>query len=118
MAELPQSPLPPDLRYWEDLARRIRDDAAPPLAAYAATDTPWYDLLARRAPWLVAAAAAAMLTLWLALPARDASPALRWIERSLAPTEAAGTLIGGPQPPSVEALMVQFPPARNEERQQ
>ena len=118
MAELPQSQLPQEPEYWEELARKIREDAAGPLAAYAATQYVWYGVLARRAPWLVAASAAAMLILWLALPTPDSSVAFRWIEHSLAPSETAGTLIGGPEPPSVDALMVQFPPLLDEERQQ
>ena len=118
MAELPKSPLPREPEYWEELARRIRRDASGPLAAYAAAQDVWYGVLARRSPWLVAASAAAMLILWLALPASDSSVAFRWMERSLAPNEIAGTLIGGPEPPSVDALMVQFSPAFHEEGRQ
>ena len=116
MAEFPKSQLPQDPGYWEELAQRIRRDASAPLAAYAAAQQAWaaqdswYDVLARRSAWLVAPSAAAVLILWLALPAADSSVALRWIERSVAPTEMAGTLLGGPQPPSVEALVVQFSP--------
>ena len=110
MAELPKSQLPQDPGYWEELAQRIRRDASGPLAAYAAAQDAWYDLLARRAGWLVAASAAAMLLLGLALPAADSSVAFRWIERSVAPKEVAGTLLGGPQHPSVEARVAQFLP--------
>ncbi len=109
MAEVPRSQFPQDSEYWEQLARRIRDDASGPLAAYAAAHDGWFGLLARRSPWLVAASAAAMLILWLALPTPDSSVAFRWMEHSLAPNEIAGTLMGGPEPPSVDALMVQFP---------
>ena len=115
MAELPESALPQEPEYWEGLARKIREDAAGPLVAYAAAYDLWYGVLARRAPWLVAASVAAMLILWLALPRPDSSVALRWMEHSLAPDEVAGTLIGGPAPPSVDAVMVQFPPALDEE---
>ena len=88
-----RSKLPDDPRYWDDLALRINADAAGPLAAYAggggeATGGGWYRFLARRAPWLVAASAAAALILWLALPARD-SIAIEWMERSLTPEDGA-----------------------------
>ena len=110
MADLSQSQLPQEPEYWEGLARKINADAAAPLAAYAAAEYGWYGVLARRALWLVAASAAAMLILWLALPAREDSMAFRWIAGSLAPNETAGTLISGAAPPSVDELMVQFPP--------
>lgn len=118
MTDLPESKLPRDPGYWKELARRIRADAAGPLAAYAAREKlevaadpdVWYGVLARRASWLVAASAAAMLVLWLALPSRGPSVAFRWIERSLSPDDAAGSLVSGAEPPSVEVLMAQFAP--------
>jgi len=113
MAQNPNSNLPRDPEYWTDLERRIRADAANTLAAYAAAQDVWYDVLSRRAEWLVAASAAAMLILWLALPTAD-SAAFRWLERSLVPTEVAGSLLGGPAPPSVDVLMVQFQPASSD----
>lgn len=116
MAESPKSQLPQDPGYWDGLARAIRADAAGPLASYAAVDDAWYGVLARSAPWLVAASAAAMLVLWLALPPRDVSGDLRWIESSLAPSEAAGTLVAGPRAPSVDALLAQFPPPTGGQR--
>ncbi len=115
MADVPRSQLPQDPDYWEKLAERVRGDASGPLAAYAAAHDNWYGLLARRSPWLVSASAAAMLILWLALPTSDSSVAFRWMEHSVAPNEIAGTLIGGPAPPSVDALMVQFPPVLENE---
>ncbi len=127
MADLPPSQLPQDPEYWGELAGKIREDAAAPLAAYAGAedgriddgrvDDGWYRILARRAPWLLAASAAAMLILWLALPERGTSPAFRWIADALAPSETAGTWIGGAAPPSVDALMVHFSPALDEEEQ-
>ena len=114
MAENPNSNLPQDPEYWAGLAKRIRADAARPLAAYAAAEDGWYEVLSQRAAWLVAASVAAMLILWLALPTAD-SVAFRWMERSLAPSEVAGSLIGGPAPPSVEVLMAQFQPASLDE---
>jgi hypothetical protein len=113
----PQSPLSQDPAYWEGLAEKVRADAAGPLAAYAASDD-WTAVLARRAPWLVAASAAAMLVLWLALPPRGSSVAFGWIETSLVPSEVAGTLISGSAPPTVDSLMVHFPPAAEEEGRQ
>ncbi len=110
MADLSQSQLPQEPEYWEGLARKIKANAAAPLASYAAAQDGWYAVLAHRAPWLVAATAAAMLILWITLPARETSPAFRWMASSLAPNEMAGTLITGTEPPSVDALMVQFPP--------
>jgi hypothetical protein len=114
-ADQPQSQLPQEPEYWDEMARRIGEDAAGPLAAYAASKDSWTTLLGRQAPWLVAASAAAMLVLWLTLPARQSSVAFRWIERSLVPNEMAGTLVSGAAPPSVDTLMVQFPPAIDEE---
>jgi hypothetical protein len=111
MAESAGSQLPQDPAYWDSLAQRIRDDAAAPLAAYAATADVWYDVLARRASWWVAASAAAMLIVWLTLPVADGEIAFRAMERLLAPSEPAGTLISGSAPPAVDALMVQFSPA-------
>ncbi len=116
MPDLPRSPLPQEPEYWEELAGKIRADAAGPLAGYAGVDSGWYGVLAQRAPWLVAASAAAMLLLWLALPERGPSVAFRWIEGSLAPSELAGTLVSGAAPPTVEILMVQFPPSEEEQR--
>ena len=116
MSDLPQSHLPQEPEYWEQLAAQIRADAAGPLADYAAVDHGWYGMLAQRAPWLVAASVAAMLLLWLALPERGPSVAFRWIESSLTPSELAGTLVSGAAPPTVEILMVQFPPSEEERR--
>ena len=108
--ELPQSQLPQEPEYWDRFARRISRDAAAPLATYARANQVWYGVLSHRAPWLVAASAAAMLVLWVTLPARESLVADRWIERFLSPDELAGSLIGGPAPPSVDALLAQFPP--------
>ena len=116
MPELPPSPLPQEPEYWEKLEAKIRADAAGPLAAYAGVNNGWDSVLAQRAPWLVAASVAAMLLLWLALPERGPSVAFRWIEGSLTPSELAGTLVSGAAPPSVEILMVQFPPTEEEQR--
>lgn len=116
MAENPSSPLPQEPVYWEKLALRIREDAVAPLAAYAAVPEAWYGVLARGAPWLVAASAAAMLLLWLVLPASDPGAVAGWIERSVEPDEIAGALIAGPVAPNVETLMVQFPPPLESER--
>lgn len=115
MVEHPNSPLPRDPEYWESLAQRIRADAAGPLAGYATT-VAWYDVLARQAAWLVAAAAIVIVALLLTLPQPDPDAAYRWIERSLAPDEPAGTLIAGPTAPSVDVVMVQFPPAGGDPR--
>jgi hypothetical protein len=117
MADRSQSQLPREPEYWEGLARKINADAAAPLAAYAASQEGWYGVLARRAPWLVAATAVAMLVLWVTLPERETSPVVRWMASALAPNETAGTLIVGTEPPSVDALMVQFPPAPDSEEQ-
>ncbi len=114
MVENPDSNLPQDPEYWTGLARRIREDAARPLAEYAAAQDVWYEVLSQRAAWLMAASAAAMVILWLALPTAD-SAAFRWMERSLAPSDVAGSLIGGSAPPSVEVLMVQFDPGPPDE---
>ena len=116
--DLPRARLSQEPEYWERLASSVREDAAGPLAAYAMSDPEWYAVLARRAPWLVAASAAAMLILWLALPSRGSSTTFQWIESSLTPTEVAGTLVSGAAPPSVDALMVQFPPSEAEEQRQ
>lgn len=104
------SPLPQEPEYWERLAQRIRDDAAAPLARYAAAGT-WYELLARQAPWLVAAAAMLVLALLLALPRRSDPAAYRWMQASLSPAEVAGSLMAGPAPPRVDVILAQFPPA-------
>ena len=109
MSEHAQSELPRDPDYWDSLARRISDDAANALEAYASAQDVWYAVLDRRAPWLVAASATAMLVIWLGLPAPRDSVAHRWIERSVAPREIAGSLVGGATPPSVDVLLPQFP---------
>lgn len=114
MPESPRSQLPSAPEYWQALANRITDDARGPLAEYAAGPVVWYGVLARRAPWLVAASAAAMLVLWTWLPVFESSVTVQWIERSVEPDELAGTLVGGNAPPSVDALMVHFPPAFDE----
>lgn len=115
----PQSKLPPDSAYWEALARRIREDAAAPLAAYAAASgrapETWPGLLARRARWWLATAAAAIAILWIALPPRGTSPAEAWFEAALAPDEPAGTLVSGEAPPAVDTVLVHFPTAPGEE---
>ncbi len=114
MAELPKSELPQDPEYWDTLAAKARQDAAGPLAGYVSAQDVWYGVLAQGAPWLVAASAAATLVLWLALPVPEPSFALVHIERALDPSEVPGTFIGGPQPPTVDALLVQFPPAADD----
>jgi hypothetical protein len=111
---MPRSPLSDDPDYWDRLARRIGEDAAAPLARYAAEgrapgDT-WLGLLSRSAPWVAAASAAAMLVFGLTLPPRGLDPALRWIEASVAPHDLAGTLLGGSLPPSVDSVMLEFSP--------
>lgn len=116
MGETRKSKLPHDPDYWDALARRIREDAAGPLATYRTAQDVWYGVLARRAPWLVAASVAAMLILWLIQPPAGSSATLRWMERSLAPTELAGSLMGGSEPPTVNVLMVEFPLAPEERR--
>ncbi len=116
MPDLPPSQLPQEPEYWEELAAKIRADAAGPLAGYSGVDDGWYGVLAERATWLVAASVAAMLLLWLTLPARGPSVAFRWIEGSLTPSELAGTLVSGAAPPSVDTLMVNFPPSEEEQR--
>ncbi|HSF15774.1 MAG TPA: hypothetical protein VLK65_09480 [Vicinamibacteria bacterium] len=110
----PKSPLPGDPAYWEELTRRIREDASGPLAGYAGRAR-WYGALAGPAPWLVATSAAAILFLWLSLPTADSPTTLHWMERSLSPDEVAGALMGGPEPPSVDALLVQFSPLEGAE---
>lgn len=109
MTERPVSRLPRDPEYWARLARRIGEDAAAPLATYAAGDA-WYGVLARSAPWLVAAAVAAMLVLWLALPAPGSATNFQWMERALGPDDVAGRLVGSAEPPDIEVLLVQFAP--------
>jgi hypothetical protein len=117
--ELPGSPLPDDPTYWNTLAQRIGGDAAAPLARYAArgqkADDRWFGLLSRAAPWLLSAAATATLLLWLALPPRAPDASMRWLEPSIAPHDDTGALIGGSLPPSVDRLMLDFPPAPTEE---
>lgn len=110
MPNLPKSSLPEEPEYWDALARRITQDGAGPLTKYAAVQEIWVDVLARRAAWWVAASLAAMLTLWLSLPASGSPGGAAWIERSLAPHDRAGALLGGSTPPSVDELMAQFPP--------
>lgn len=117
MDGLPPSKLPRAPEYWERLAQRIRLDASGPLASYAARQDAWYEVLARCAVWLVAASAAAMLLLSLFLSAPDHSQLLGWMERSVAPNEAAGRLLGSSQPPRVEELLAHFPPPDEERRQ-
>ena len=116
MSQPPRSQLPQDSEYWDELARKIGHDAVDPLLEYAAARSAWYGVLDRRAPWFVAASAAAMLLIWLALPPPDSS-ATPSLEGGLVPKEVAGTLIAGPEPPSVDVLLVQFPPPIHERRQ-
>lgn len=129
MSERLRSPLPDDPRYWEDLGSRIVAEAAGPLAARSArlsasgsgdgpNDAPppaWHQLISRQAGWWIAASVALALALWLALPQRAPSPAFRWIERALAPDEAAGTLVARSVPPPVELLMARVEPASGED---
>lgn len=109
-----RSPLPQEPEYWNRLAERIGRDAAAPLADYATAER-WYGALARQAPWLVAAAAAVIVALLLTLPAAPDSSAYRWIETSLVPEEAAGSLIAGPTVPTVPELLPAFSPTSLEE---
>lgn len=109
-----KSPLPTDPKYWDDLAERIAEDARAPLAQYAKRRDVWYGVLSREAPWLVAASAAALLLLWLALPEAPRAHS-SFIERAVAPREAAGSLLGGSEPPSVDELMLAFPPVPESE---
>lgn len=120
--DLPRSPLSDDPETWDRLARRINADAAAPLAELADAGRrtvpawrgtwlgSWLGPLSRSAPWLVAASAAAMLAFWMALPPRTEDPGLGWIESSVAPQDVAGTLLGGALPPSVDEMMLVFPP--------
>jgi hypothetical protein len=111
MPERPRTKMPQEPEYWDDLTRKIHEDATGPLAAYrAAAPSTWYASLSHQAPWLIAASAAAMLLLWLSLPAPDSSQVLRQMEASLTPSEVAGTLVGGSAPPRIDMLMAQFPP--------
>lgn len=114
MPEFTKSQLPQDSSYWEELERRIRQDASGPLARYAAAQDAWYHLLARRAPWIVTAAAAAMLIMVISLSTSVDPASVRSIEQTLAPFESSGALLVGPEPPSVEALLVSFAPSLDE----
>ncbi|NKB87262.1 MAG: hypothetical protein GKS06_03455 [Acidobacteria bacterium] len=116
MAERPASELPEDPGYWDELATRITQDAAGPLAGYAQQDL-WYGALARRAPWVAAASVAAILLLWLSLPGSDPGAGVfRSIERALAPDDPAGVLVAGESAPPVATLMAEFPPAMHGEQ--
>ena len=108
------SPLPENPEYWATLAERIRDDAAEPLSAYELAGS-WQGVLARRASWLVAAAAVLIVALLLTLPSSPEPNAYRLLERSLTPDEAAGSLIAGPSAPTVGTLLPEFAPASLEE---
>jgi hypothetical protein len=110
MPEMPASRLPDSPEYWDDLARRVRADAAVPLAACAAVSDDWFAVLARRAPWLVTASAAAIVALILVLTAADAPASATWTEGALTPREPAGALVAGPRPPDLQLLMPEFPP--------
>jgi len=118
----PHSKLPPDPAYWDRLERAIREDAAAPLAAYAAMSDgdggTWSGMLARRAAWWVAVVSAVIAILWLTLPSRGVSPALAWIEASLAPDETAGALVSGDAPPAVDIVLAQFPSSGDPEGQE
>jgi hypothetical protein len=107
VSERISSPLPEDPGYWEELARRIGEDAEAPLARYAGAGE-WYGIVSRGASWLVPGAAAAMLLLWFLLPGPSSPPP--FLERSVLPSEPAGRLVGGPLPPGVDALLVHFAP--------
>jgi len=114
MTDKPSPQLPQDPGYWDQLAHKMSADASSPLAGYASSVIHvegWYDVVARRAASVVAASMAAVLLLWFAYPPSEPSVAQQWIEHSLAPNEVAGSLLVGPQPPSVDSLVVHFPAA-------
>jgi hypothetical protein len=103
-----KSRLPDGPDYWDALARTVLADAEQVLAGYAVQPR-WDGVLARQAPWLAAACAAAMLALSLALPAPVPPLAGAWVEDALAPDDSAGALAAGAEPPRVEILLAQFP---------
>jgi len=103
------SRLPDSPEYWEQLARKVRADAAGPLAAYAAAQEGWAGVLARETTWLAGIAAAAILALSIVLAKTDPALSTTWIEGALAPSESAGALIAGPEPPEIDSLLAQFP---------
>ncbi len=119
----PRSPLPVDEEFWEDLAQKVRADAAAPLSRYAATrmvEAPnWLSVLSHQAPWLLAASVVAMVALLATLPEsrtlQGTSAGL--LERSLTPGERAAGLMAGAKAPSVAELLPEFSPSNGAEDQ-
>ena len=120
---LPHSSLPVEEEFWEELAQKVRADAAGPLSRYAAAPVPqtnWLSVVSRQAPWLLAASVVAMITLLATLPEARASRSAPagLLERSLTPGERAAGLMAGSVAPSVAELLAEFLPVSSKEADQ
>ncbi len=104
-----QSGLPDDPGYWDDLARKIADDAAPVLAQYYAERGTWWAALAPRAPMLAAAASVALVAASVVLTGAstpfDTSPSEQ-VALAIGPTDPVARLfLSQEAPPQVESLL-------------
>ena len=103
-----QSGLPDDPGYWDELAGRIADAAAPVLGRYYVERGTWWAALAQRAPALAAAAVLVLTatSFLLAGAARsDGSPYVQ-TARAIGPTDPVAQLfLTDLNPPRVESLL-------------
>jgi hypothetical protein len=101
--------LPEDPAYWDALAGRIGDDAAPVLAELYERRGAWWGSLARRSPALAAAAVVAIAAGWIAIAASGGPAAespYAEMARAIGPTDEVGRLfLRDAAPPHVEELL-------------
>jgi len=106
MTEDPRSTpsrLPNDAAYWNRLADRIVARGTPLLEDYRAVREVWWAPVARRSPWLAAAAVVAVIAGWLALPPASGEVDVR---AALTPPDPwAGIMLAADGPPSLERLL-------------
>jgi hypothetical protein len=105
----PASRLPGEPAYWNHLARRIVEQAGPTLSAYRSAARAWWAPLARRSPWLAAAAVLITATGWLFLPGAQGSARggadLDWV---LTPADPLARSVLTPDgPPPLDQLLGQ-----------
>lgn len=103
------SRLPDDPAYWDALAGRIQAAAAGDLSRLQDRAPPWWSDLARHSRGLALLAAAALVAALTLFPRpRPAQAAPSPLERTIQPTDPGLIdLLGGPGPPSLEALFVE-----------
>lgn len=102
----PESRLPEDPAYWDDLAARIVDSAQPILRGHRDAQA-WWHPLARWSPAIAVAAAAAALLLVVLVPSDSTRPGSLSFGQMLGPEDpVALAVLGGASATDISAVLL------------